>query len=172
LLEISRDNTHVNDITVYVAVITGAAGIVGAAIPQASIVLRELRQAERDRRERSIAAGQMACIDLLRAASSLSTQAENLGSYRGDAHGLRARLEEVRKYLAETELHAASVGMLAPRQLIEGANQLAAEARRLMEAVKANVDLDNGVVVGNIDTGPLDTLIAAFRNEAVKYTRG
>jgi hypothetical protein len=163
---------HVTDVPVYIAVITGAAGIIGAGIPQASIVLREVRQAKRDRRERSIAAGQSACIDLLRAASSLSARAENLSAYRGDAKGLGVRLEELRKYLAETELHAASVGMLAPGQLIERASQLAEEAGSLMKAVKANVDLDNGIVVGVIDVGPLDTLIAAFRNEAIKYTRG
>lgn len=163
---------YVADVPVYVAVITGAAGIIGAGIPQASIVLREVRQAGRDRRERSIAAGQSACIDLLRAAGSLGTQIENLRAYRGDAHGLRQRLEQVRKYLAETQLHAASVGMLAPGQLIERASQLAAEASSLVKAVEANVDLDNDVVVGHIDVGPLDTLIAAFREEAIRYTRG
>jgi hypothetical protein len=160
------------DVPVYVAVITAAAGILGAAIPQASIVLREARQAERDRRERSVAAGQSACIDLLRAASSLGTQIENLRAYRGDAHGLRLRLEEVRKCLAETQLHAASVGMLAPGQLVGRAGQLAAETSSLVKAVEANVDLDNDVVVGQIDLGPLDTLIAAFREEAVRWTRG
>lgn len=160
------------DVPVYVAVITGAAGIIGAAIPQASIVLGEVRQAKRDRRERSVAAGQSACIDLLRAASSLGTQIENLRTYRGDALGLRLRLEEVRRYLAETQLHSASVGMLAPGQLTERASQLAAEASSLVKAVEANVDLDNDVVVGRIDLGPLGTLIAAFREEAVRYTRG
>src|SRR5580698_8568416 len=100
LARISRHNMHVTDVPVYIAVITGAAGIIGAGIPQASIVLREVRQAKRDRRERSIAAGQSACIDLLRAASSLSARAENLSAYRGDAKGLGVRLEELRKYLA------------------------------------------------------------------------
>jgi hypothetical protein len=160
------------NVPVYVAVITGAAGIIGAGIPQASIVLRDVRQAARDRRERSIAAGQGACIDLLRAASSLATHIENLRAYRGDGHGLRLRLEEVRKYLDETQLHAASVGMLAPDQLIGGASELATEASTLVKAAEASIDLDNDVVVGPIDVGPLDTLIAAFREEAVRRTRG
>jgi hypothetical protein len=163
---------QVADIPVYVAVITGAAGILGAALPQASMELRQGRQAKRDRQERSIRAGQTACIDLLRAASSLSTQTENLRAYRGDAHGLRLRLEEVRKSLEETEVNAASVGMLAPSELSEGASQLAAEADSLMKAAEANVDLDNGKVVGDIDVGRLDTLIASFRNGAIRYTRG
>jgi hypothetical protein len=162
----------VADIPVYVAVITGATGIIGAAIPQAGIVLREIRQAERDHRERSISAGQNACIELMRAASTLSTEIENLSAYRGDAQGLRLRLEQIRKYLAETQLHAAGVGMLAPDQLIGRASKLAESASTLMKAVEANVDLDNGIVLGDIDVGPLDTLIAAFRNEAVRYTRG
>src|SRR5271154_4883062 len=154
------------DVTVYVAVIAGAAGIIGAAVPQAGIVFREIHQAERDRRERSVAAGQSACIDLLRAASSLGTQIENLRVYRGDAQGLRLRLEEVRKYLAETRLYAASVGMLAPSQLTERANQLATEASSLVKVVEESVDLKNDVVVGPIDVGPLDTLMTAFRDEA------
>jgi hypothetical protein len=169
---ILRHNVYMADVPVYVAVITAAAGIVGAVIPQAGIVLREVRQAERDRRERSVTAAQTACIDLLRAASSLGTQVENLRDYRGDAGGLRLRLEKVRKCLDETQLHAASVGMLAPDQLIERSSQLAAEAGALVKAVEANIDLDNDVVVGRIEVGPLDTLVAAFRSEAVRLTRG
>lgn len=160
------------DVPVYVAVITGAAGIIGAAIPQASIVLRDVRQAQRERRERSVAAGQGACIDLLRAASSLATQIENLRDYRGAPQELRLRLEEVRKSLDETQLYAASVGMLAPGQLIKRTSQLASEATSLVKAVEANFDVDNDVVVGPIDVGPLETLIAAFREEAVRWTRG
>ena len=76
--------------------ITGAAGILGAAIPQVSMVLREIRQAERDRQE----------------------------------------------------------------------------ASSLVKEVEASVVLENNVVVARIDIGQLDTLIAAFRAEAVRCTRG
>lgn len=166
-----RNNAYMADVPIYVAVITAAAGVMGAAIPQAGIMLREIRQAERDRRERSVAAGQQACIDLLSAGSALSAQIENIRVYRGEAGGLRARLEQMRECLATTQVHAASVGMLAPRQLTDHAGQLAAAARSLAKAVEANVDLENGVVVGELDVGPLDALLATFRTEAVEYAR-
>jgi len=86
------------DVPIYVAVITAVAGLLGALIPQASLVMREVRQAEKDRRERFATATRDACVDLLRAAGELRTLVENIRSYRGDAGGMRARVEEVQNH--------------------------------------------------------------------------
>ncbi len=159
------------DVPLYVALITAGAGIVGALIPQAGIMLNELGRAKRDRLDRSAAAAQNVCIELLGTASGLCVHVENMRSYRGNADGLRSRLEEVRKDLADTQLHAVSVGMLAPGPLTGPAAQLAAAATSLAKAVEDNIDLNNAVMVGNPDTGPLNTLISAFRQDAVRYTK-
>ena len=165
------DNTHMADVPLYVALITAGAGIVGAAIPQAGIMLNEFRRADRDRQEKSAAAAQNACIELLRAASTLCVHVENMRSYRGDADGLHSRLAEVRKDLADTQLHAASVGMLAPGPLTGPAAQLAESAASLVEAVEANIDINNAVMVGDPDTRSLNALISAFRENAIRHTR-
>jgi hypothetical protein len=157
------------DVPIYVAVITAGAGLFGALIPQAALVIREVRQAEKDRRERFAAATRAACVDLLRAAGELRTLVENIRSYRGDASGMRARVEEVQKRAEETRLHAASVSLLVPGRLATPANTVAAAARALAEDVVQNTNLDRGVSIGLADTRALDKSITDFRNEAVKY---
>ena len=109
----------------YMCVITAAAGLIGALIPQAALVIREVRQAERDRRERFVTATRDACVDLLRAAGELRTLVENIRSYRGDASGMRARVEEVLNYAEATRLHAANVSLLVPGRLATPADKVA-----------------------------------------------
>ena len=157
------------DVPIYVAAITAAAGIIGALIPQAAIMMRDVQQAERDRRERSATAMRDACVELMRTAGELRTLAESIRSYRGDANGMRARVEEVRNHAEATRLHAASVGMLAPDRLAEPADKVAVAARSLADDVVRNTDLDRGVPIGFADTSAMDACIAAFRNEAVNY---
>jgi hypothetical protein len=164
------DNACMADVPLYVAVITAGAGIVGAAIPQAGILLSDFRRANRDRRDRSDAAAQNSCIEMLRASSTLSVNVENLCTYRGNPDGLRSRLEEVRKDLADTRLQAVSVGMLAPSPLTEPAEQLAEAAGRLVEVVQTSFDVNRSVMVGEPDVGPLNALISVFRTEAVRHT--
>ena len=66
------------DVPIYVAAITAGAGLIGALIPQAALVIREVRQAEKDRRERFVTAMRDACVELLGAAGELRTLAENI----------------------------------------------------------------------------------------------
>ena len=155
------------DIPIYVAVITAGAGLLGALVPQAWIVFREIRQRERDRRDQYVAQARAACLDLLRASGLLSTHVKNMTTYRGDGDGLRNRLAEARVYLADIQLHAASVGMTAPRMLSEPARQLAAAADSLTKSVEEVTDLNNAEMLDRPDTGPLDELISAFRDKAV-----
>jgi hypothetical protein len=166
-----RDNLYVTDVPIYVAVITAAAGIIGAAIPQAVTVIRDVRQAERDRRERSALVMRSACIALLRAAGELRTLIEGIRSYRGDASGMRARVEEVRGRAEATRLHAAEVSMQVSDRLAACADQVASAASELADDVVRNTDIDQGVLIGDPDITRLVTCIATFRQEAVRYTR-
>lgn len=167
-----RNNAAMTDVPIYVAVITAAAGIIGAAIPQVSTVIRDVRQAERDRQERYATAARQACVDLLRAAGELRTQVENAHSYRGDPAGMRSRLEDIRGHAAATRLYAASVGLLVPDRLAEPADKLAESASTLADSVALNTDVNQGVMVGDPDVSALNLRIAAFRGEAVGYAKG
>jgi len=157
------------DVPIYVAIITAAAGIIGAAIPQAAVVIRDVRQAERDRRERSGAATRQACVALLRAAGEVRTLTESIRGYRGAAPGMRERVEEVRRSAEATRVHAAEVGMQAPGILAEPADQVASAASDLADDVLRNTDLNQGVLIGNPDVTKLVERIAAFRDAAVRY---
>jgi len=160
------------DVPLWVAVITAGAGIIGAAIPQAVVVLRDVRQAERDRRERTAATTHEACVALLRAAGELRTLAESIPSYRGDPNGLQARVTEVRARAEETRLHAAAVSMWVPDRLAEPADLVASAASGVTDDVLRCIDLNEWVPVGEPDVSKLVAQMAAFRREAVQYARG
>ena len=165
-----RNNLPMADVPLYVAIITAAAGIVGAAIPQVAIMIRDVRQGERDRRERSATATRDACVELLRAAGELRTLSEGIRSYRGKADGMRARVDEVRERAAATGLSAARVSLQAAA-LETPAYAVASAASDLAHAVVDGTDMDQGVFVGKLDVSTLEKSASAFRDEAVKYAR-
>ena len=72
-----RQNVPVTDVSIYVALITGGAGALGAATPQLATVLRDSRQAGRDRRERGVNARRQAYVELLGAAADLRTRVDH-----------------------------------------------------------------------------------------------
>jgi hypothetical protein len=157
------------DVPVYVAIITAGAGIIGAVIPQAAAVIRDVRQAERDRRERSATMTRDACVALLRAAGEVRTLTESIRSYRGDADGMRARVEEVRSRAEATRVHAVEVSMQVPAELAEPADQVACAASDLADDVVRNTDLNQGVLIGDPEVTKLAECITAFRYAAVRY---
>lgn len=157
------------DVPAYVAIITAGAGIIGAAIPQVTMVIRDVRQAERDRRERSATATRDACVALLRASGEVRTLTEGLSGYRGEASGMRDRVDELRRRVGETRVHAAEVSMLAPAKLAGPADRLASAASDLADDVARNTSLDQGVLVGKPDFSRLAECIAEFRFAAVDY---
>ena len=159
------------DVSLYVAIVAAGADIIGAAIPQVTTVIRDARQAERDRRERLAKSLRDVCVDLLRAAGELRTLTENIAGYRGDTNGMRALVGGVRGHAEATRLHAARVGLEAPGQLAESADQLAAAASDLVGDVERNIDMDRGVVIGRASVDALVSSIAAFREAAVTYAR-
>jgi hypothetical protein len=158
------------DVPIWVAVIAAGAGIFGAAISQAGVLFRDVRQAERDRRERSATATRNACVALLRASGEVRTLSEGIRGYRGNADGLRERVEGVRKLAESTRVHAAEVSMLAPARLAEPADQVACAASDLADDVLRNTDLNQGVLIGDPDVSKLAGCIAAFRSAAVRHT--
>jgi hypothetical protein len=166
---ISRNNLRMVSVSIWVAVVTAGAGIIGAAIPQVATVIRDVRQAERDRRERSASATRDACVALLRASGEMRTLTESIRSYRGEPNGMRERVEEARRRAEATRVHAAEVSMLAPARLAGPADQLASAASDLADDVVRNTDLNQGVPIGSPDVTKLVECIAAFRSAAVDY---
>lgn len=157
------------DIPIYVAVITAAAGIIGAAIPQISFIVRDVRQAERDRLERHAAATRHACLELLRAVGELRAQVADNHEYHGEKMG--ARLAKVRKRAAAAEMHAVSVGLLVPATLAGPAERLAAAASRLAAVAAENTDLALGVMARAPNFTDLDACLATFRQIAVAQAK-
>jgi maltooligosyltrehalose synthase len=159
------------DVSIYVAIITAGAGVAGAAISQVATVIRDVRQSERERQERSATTTREACVALLRAAGELRTLAENIRSYRGDANKIRERVEDARSRAEATQVHAVDVGMQAPDGLAEPADEVASAASALADDVARCTDLNQGVVIGNPDVTKLVECIDAFRHAAVRYDR-
>lgn len=159
------------DVSIYVAVITAAAGVAGATISQGTTAIRESRQAKRDRQERHETATREACEKLLRATGELRNQVANNRSFRGDRAAMSARLEQVRVFAADTQLHAVSVGLLAPGDLAEPAGSLAVAAQSLAATATHDTDLDQGWVSVDPDFTTLDTRVDAFRRAALDHAR-
>jgi hypothetical protein len=154
------------EVSIYVAVITAGAGIIGAAIPQVSMVLRDARKDRRDWRDRRAGEVRQACVDLLRATSELRTQIANNRTFQGAPEGMAERLEEVRQYAAAARLSATNVGLMVPERLAEPAERLAAAAASLADAAVRDTDLDLGRMTGEPRFQDLDTSMADFRTEA------
>jgi hypothetical protein len=122
-------------VNVYVSVIAAVAGIAGATISQALILICDAQQAKRDRQERQAAEQRQACLDLLRAAVGLRTQVANNVAYQGT--GMRELLAQVREHTAAAQVHAVSVAILDPGRFAEPADRLAA-ASSLAASAEAN----------------------------------
>jgi hypothetical protein len=148
------------EVSVYVAVIAAGAAITGAAIPQVPVYVRDIRRAERDRRERIADVNRQACVELLSAAGDLLTAVANAGDYHGEE--MAARLAEIRKLGAAVQPHAANIELLAPA-LAEAAAQVAAAAANFTDAAAENTSLRLNEMVTVPDPGELREATAAFR---------
>ena len=102
------------EVSLYVALITAAAGIVGAAAAQIPGVVRDIRLADQERRERTADNRVQACIDLLSAAGDLLTQVMNASQYHGEKMG--ELLAEIRESAVAVELQAARVELVMPSE--------------------------------------------------------
>lgn len=153
------------EVSIYVAVITAAAAIVGAAITQIPGFVRDIRQAERDRRERQADTKRQACIDLLGAAGDLLTDVANAADYHGAE--MAARLAEIRKLAAAVQIHAARIELLAPGALGGPAVQLAKMAEKFAAAAAENTNLELNQMVTAPSPTELGAAIEFFRKQAV-----
>jgi hypothetical protein len=145
-------------------VITAAAGIVGASLPQITTFLRDVRQAERDRRDRIAGSQRQACLDLLGTAGELRTQVENAAEYQGPR--MADLLAEIRRCNEAVQLNAATVELLAAANLAEPADRLAKAAEKLTSAAVDGTDLKNGQMVKVPATIELAQAMNAFKDQA------
>jgi hypothetical protein len=156
------------EVSIYVAIITAAAGVLGAATPQVATLIRDSRQAERDRQERRADAKRQACLELLRAAGDFRTDVANTCHSHGD--GMEARLEGVRAAAETVALHAVSVGLL-DQKLSTSAERVAAGAEAVAGAAVENFDERVKAVIPEPDYTEFDAAVAAFRRIVMAAAR-
>lgn len=157
------------DVPLYVAAITAAAGIGGAALPSLATIIRDVKQAGRDRRDRQAEARRQACLELLRAASELRARVANTADCHGDE--IAARLAQIRESEAAIHLSAAGVALLTPEELAEPADRVARAASRLVMFAEQQVDKAAKQMITRPDFGELDKCVTAFQNKAVDDAR-
>lgn len=157
------------EVSLYVALITAAAGIVGAAAAQIPGVVRDIRLADQERRERTADNRVQACIDLLSAAGDLLTQVMNASQYHGEKMG--ELLAEIRESAVAVELQAARVELVMPQRLTEPANRLAKAAKKFAALAVAGTDIAHKEMLRVPETAELDQATEAFREQAVNEIR-
>lgn len=157
------------EVSLYVALITAAAGIVGAAAAQIPGVVRDIRLADQERRERNANNRVQACMDLLSAAGDLRTQVMNASQYHGERMG--DLIAEIRKGATAVELQAARVEFVMPRRLGEPADQLAKAAKKFAALAVAGTDMVHNEMLRVPDTAELDQAAERFREQAVNEIR-
>jgi hypothetical protein len=157
-------NILVTDVSIYVALITGATGAIGAATPQIATAFRDGRQAKLDRKERGVDARRQACIDLFRAASDLRTRVANAAMYFGDE--MPTRLSDIRACAAAVQVQAASVGFLAGDTLGPSAQRLASAANELATAAIQGTDMNLKQMPSSPDFTAFDQSVEEFRLRA------
>lgn len=153
------------EVSLYVAAITAAAGLLGATIPTVAGSWRDSHRAEQDRRDRIAAADRQACIDLFRTAGELRMEVANAADYHGPE--MVGRLAGIRKISAAVQAYAATVELLAPGPLGGSATELARAAEDFAAAAADSTDLDLGQMVRPPNPGRLSMAMEAFRVQAV-----
>jgi hypothetical protein len=155
--------------TIVVAAITASAALFGAAISPLSTTYQNVRQAERDRRERRATELRQACTDLLATVTELRTNVVNNLDYHGPE--MNARLAHVRQLAGQARTYAFTIALLAPHPLAVAGTELAAAADDVAKAAAANTDLSMGSCVRPTDCAELDARTDAFCERAVALPR-
>lgn len=164
------DNMDMADVSIYVAVISAGAGIIGATISQATTAIRDGRRAERDRKERLADARHQACVRLLREVLNLRVRVANNQDYHGEE--MAARLAEIRECAATVEAEAVGVALMVAPELAKMADHLALAAARLATVATENTSLQLGASTQAPDFSELDDRVAAFKALAVADNAG
>jgi hypothetical protein len=153
----------VTDVSIYVALITGAAGAIGATVPQLATVFGENRQAKRNREERTASARQQAYIELLGAAADLRTRVANTAMYHGSE--MPVRLADIRTSAADVQVKASKVAFLAPH-LAGPAQGLGTSAAGLAADAVTNTNMTTNVM--NVpEFTAFDQSVAGFNTAAL-----
>jgi hypothetical protein len=158
-----RQNTSMSDVSIYVAVISACAGIAGAAVPQIASVVKDGRQAERDRKERRTDALRQDCAAILGAAGELRTLVANAARYQGDE--MEDLLAKIRSSAEAVQLQT-DKALLAPETLGGHAQQLAEAAARLAEEAVAHTDIRVKAMPSPPTFTEFDQCTKAFRKQA------
>jgi hypothetical protein len=166
---VESDNASMPQVSLYVAVITAAAAVLGAAISPLSTAYQNSRQAVRDRAERHDTAIRQACVGLLRSARDMRVQVANIAAYHGDEMG--SRLERMRELDAEAASHADEVQLLVPPGIAVSAATLAGAVSRLATSTQANVRRQLGASIRDPDFGEIDGCIQDFSARVVEFIR-
>ena len=150
------------DVSIYVALITGLTGAVGAATPQIATVWRDTHQSRLDREDRGEAARQQACVELLGTAAELRTRVENTAMYGGE---ILVRLAEIRSSAADVQVKAAKVAFLKS-ELVDAAQELGTAATDLAAQAVAKTNMTSGVMSSPNFTA-FDKAVVDFRSLAI-----
>jgi hypothetical protein len=164
------ENADMADVSIYVAVISAAAGIVGATIPQAATAIRDGRRAERDRDERFADTRRQACVQLLRTVLDLRVRVANNQDYHGEE--MAARLAAIRECAATAEVEGVSVALLVGPELATAAEQLASAAARLATVAVESASLQLGASTRAPHFGELNDCVAIFKTLAAAEDAG
>ena|ERR1700759_3851410 len=159
------------DVTIAVALISALAGVVGAGIPQTAIVIRDVRQAARERQAQHDLAVHQACIGLLRAVADLATLVANVQAHRADSATLANWLETVDTQAAEGTLQATELGLLVTDERATAADGLAAAATKVAADAADKTSLDLRDVTSPIDLNDLNDRVTAFRELIIGWPR-
>jgi hypothetical protein len=151
------------EVSVYVAVISAAAGIVGSAVPQATSVIRDSLRDRRIRAERLAGQRSRACVGLLRTVLDLRVRVANIYDYYGDQ--MTEQRAEIRDCAARAEVQAIKVALLGQStELGEAAQKLAAAAARLAAAAAESASVQLRASTTAPDFTELDKLTEVFKS--------
>jgi hypothetical protein len=156
------------EVSIYAAAIAGAAGVAGAAVPAIGILIRDVGQAKRDRKDHAAATKRQACLDLLRAAQLLRTKVANAAAYHGPEMGVR--LEEIRDCEADVQFNAANAASLTTEKLGRLADDLAGAASQLAALAVQNTNMQAGEMDPKPDLESLTKSIRAYRDAVVQQS--
>jgi hypothetical protein len=163
--QLTSENGHMPDVSLYVAAITAGAALLGGGISIVPVYLRDIRQARQDRRDRRDDTRRQACIDLLSAAEDLRTAVANAADYRGPE--MPARLAQIRTFAGAVQVHAANIELLAPRTLADPADALAKAAAKFAAEAAMRIGPELNQMVTAPEAGELSEAIEAFRKQSV-----
>lgn len=153
------------EVSIFVAVVTGGAAVLGAAVSPLSVAYQNSRQSARERRERRETEIRQACAGLLKAARDLRVQVANNHAYQGSE--LPSRLERVRELATEAASHTDTLLLLLmPVGVVDSAERLTAAASKQADTAEANIDASVRLSIRSPDFAELDECIKDFSTTA------